>query len=53
MATKLTPVEELEGYQVIIRAIWTRGIDQQSALAELCRRGLWLSADQRKQAGID
>lgn len=37
---------------VITRAIWERGRTQAAALRELDRRGLWLSDDQRKQAGL-
>lgn len=42
----------LPDYAVIIRAIHDRQTAQVSALAELNRRGLWLNADQRKQAGL-
>jgi hypothetical protein len=51
--TRLTPVEKIPAYAVIIRATWERGETQADALAELARRGLWLSADQRKQAGLE
>lgn len=37
---------------VIIRCIWTRGADQKAALAELDRRRLWLSPDQKIAAGL-
>lgn len=50
--TKLEPVEAIPAYAVIIRATWERGETQREALAELDRRGLWLSAEQRKQAGL-
>jgi hypothetical protein len=49
---KLTPVRDIPHYAVITRAIWERGATQAEALAELDRRGLWLSPDQRKQAGL-
>ena len=49
----LTPVETIPAFAVILRAIWTRGEDQQDALAELDRRGLWLTAEQKKQAGLE
>jgi hypothetical protein len=50
--TKLTPVHKIPAYAVITRATWERGAIQAEALAELDRRGLWLSDDQRKQAGL-
>jgi hypothetical protein len=37
---------------IIIRSIWCRGERQHLALAELARRGLWLTEDQKRQAGI-
>jgi hypothetical protein len=43
---------KLLSYQVIIRAIHQRGEDQANCLAELARRGLWLTDDQRIQAGL-
>jgi hypothetical protein len=43
---------KLLAYQVIIRAIHQRGEDQENCLAELARRGLWLTDDQRIQAGL-
>lgn len=43
---------KLPSYCVIIQAIHERGPRQIAALDELNRRGLWLSADQRKQAGL-
>ena len=39
-------------YAVIIRAIWERGDNQVEALAELHRRGLWLTTEQRRQARL-
>ena len=49
---KLTPVTKIPAYAVIIRAIHERGPSQRDALAELDRRGLWLSDDQKRQAGV-
>lgn len=48
----LTPVRDLPAYAVIIRAVWSTGQDQVDAFNELDRRGLWLSDDQRKAAGL-
>lgn len=42
----------MPSYAVIIRAIHERGESQKQALAELDRRGLWLSPEQRRQAGL-
>jgi len=42
----------LPSYAVIIRAIHERGDTQRAALVELNARGLWLSAEQRAQAGL-
>jgi hypothetical protein len=39
-------------FAVIINAIHERGARQVAALSELSARGLWLSAEQRKQAGL-
>lgn len=39
-------------YQIIIRAIWCRGEQQRLALQHLRERGLWLSDEQQKQAGL-
>jgi hypothetical protein len=50
--TKLAPVTEIPSFAVIIRCCWERGATQQEALAELKRRGLWLSEDQKRQAGL-
>jgi hypothetical protein len=52
MAVKLTPVREIPAFAVIIRCIWERGATQREALEELDRRRLWLSGDQKRQAGI-
>jgi len=40
------------GWQVIIQAIHERGETQKAMLHELNRRGLWLSPEQRVQAGV-
>lgn len=45
-------LDTMPDYAVIIRAIHDRGTAQVSALSELNRRGLWLSPEQRKQAGL-
>ena len=39
-------------YIVIINAIHERGVRQQEALEELRARGLWLSSEQKSQAGL-
>lgn len=44
--------DKLAHYQVIIQAIHSSGETQRAMLSELARRGLWLSQDQRKQAGL-
>lgn len=49
--TILRPVRDIPAYAVIIRAIHERGPAQADALAELERRGLWLSDAQKRQAG--
>lgn len=49
---RLHDVTKIPPYAVIIRAIWERGRVQAEALAELDRRGLWLTDDQKRQAGI-
>ena len=46
------PVDKIEAYAVIIRAIHERGPTQEEALDELKRRGLWLSEEQAQQAGV-
>jgi hypothetical protein len=48
----LTAPERLKDYALIIRCIHQRGDDQERCLKELGRRGLWLSADQKAQAGL-
>ncbi len=50
--TKLEPVSKIPSYAVIIRAEWCRGDDQADALVELERRGLWLTEDQKRHAGV-
>lgn len=52
MGTKLTPVRGNKSWIVIIRAISCRGQDQRDAIAEMKRRGLWLTEDQQVQAGL-
>lgn len=49
---KLTPVTDIPAYAVIIRCIHERGESQAEALAELDRRRLWLSDEQKIQAGL-
>jgi hypothetical protein len=39
-------------YQLIIRATWERGERQEIALGHMAERGLWLSDDQKRQAGL-
>jgi hypothetical protein len=41
-----------ERAHLIILAIWERGEAQQRALKEIDRRGLWLSEEQKIQAGL-
>lgn len=50
--TALTPVDQIPAFAVIVRCCWCRGQDQADALAELERRRLWLSDDQKRQAGL-
>lgn len=45
-------IESDEPYMLITRATHERGIRQTLALAELARRGLWLSPEQKQIAGI-
>lgn len=47
-----TMFDDKEDYVVIINAIHERGPRQQQALEELNRRGLWLSDEQKRQAGL-
>jgi hypothetical protein len=50
--TKLVPPGELRAFELITRCIWQRGEDQTACLAELERRGLWLSDEQKQEAGL-
>ena len=50
--TRLVPPEKLRSWCLIIRCIHQRGLDQERCLEELRARGLWLSAEQRDQAGL-
>jgi hypothetical protein len=52
MATKLTPVDRVPVWCLIIRATWERGQNQIDAIREIDRRRCWLSEDQLAQAGI-
>lgn len=45
-------IEKAQHFVVIIRAIHERGESQRQALEELKARGLWLSDDQKRQAGL-
>jgi len=45
-------LEKLPDYAVIVRCIYEREKRQLMALAELNRRGLWLSKEQRAQAEL-
>jgi hypothetical protein len=45
-------IDRLPAYALIIRAVWERGEIQRQALAEMARRGLWLSPEQRVAAGL-
>ena len=51
MARRKT-LSDLPHYAIIIRCMWERGESQTAALAELNRRGLWLTADQKIAAGL-
>lgn len=42
-----------QDFALIIRAIHERGEIQRAALDEMYRRGLWLSDDQKRQAGLN
>lgn len=44
---------KLEHASIITRCVWERGESQKAALAELNRRGLWLSKDQKKAADLE
>ncbi|MBB3910142.1 hypothetical protein [Sphingomonas desiccabilis] len=48
----LVPPERLKDWQLVLRCIHQRGADQEACLAELRERGLWLSEEQRAQAGL-
>ena len=50
--TRLTSPARLPNYAVIIRSIHQRGDDQTACLAELACRGLWLTTEQKRQAGL-
>ena len=50
--TVLTTPDKLKSWQLIIRCIHQRGADQEDCLKELAARGLWLSAEQKAQAGL-
>ena len=49
---RLVPPQDLRDWELIIRCIHQRGADQERCLEELRRRGLWLSDEQRAQAGL-
>lgn len=42
----------LKAWALIIRCIHQRGDDQEHCLEELDRRGLWLTEEQKVQAGL-
>jgi hypothetical protein len=48
----LTPVGKISAAGVIIRAIHGTDQEQLDAVAELDRRGLWLTGYQKRQAGL-
>lgn len=48
----VTEIRDDPSFAIIIRSIHERGIRQALALAELRRRGLWLSHSQERQAGL-
>ena len=50
--SKLEPVRDIPACAVIIQAIHARGPVQQEALAELARRRLWLTLEQKREAGF-
>jgi hypothetical protein len=50
--TRLVDPFYLKDWALIIRCIWQRGEDQERCLEELDRWGLWLSDDQKAQAGL-
>ena len=43
-------LRKLPNYAIIIRCIHERGSDQEAAMRELSRRGLWLSPEQKRQS---
>lgn len=48
----LKPARNIPHYAVIIRCLHCKGNDQREALDELARRGLWLTAEMKAQAGL-
>ena len=48
----LLPVRSLPSCAVLLRAVWERGATQAEALAEIRRRGIWLTPQQRRDAGL-
>ena len=48
----MTDLRKLQSYMVILRCIHERGEAQAQALAELARRGLWLTDAQRREAEL-
>jgi hypothetical protein len=48
----LTKPRYLASWCLIIRCIHQRGEDQRNCLAELERRGLWLTEEQKVEAGL-
>lgn len=44
--------DKSQAFALIIRATSMRGAEQKAALREMNRRGLWLSDDQKAQAGL-
>lgn len=48
----MTDVKKIPAYAVITRALYESGEAQREAIKEMERRGLWLSDDQKKQAGV-
>jgi hypothetical protein len=52
VASRTLDLTKVQAFIVIIRCIHERGQSQQNALAELARRGLWLSEEQAAQAGV-
>lgn len=44
--------DKSQAFALIIRATTMRGPHQKAALREMRRRGLWLSDDQKRQAGL-